>query len=103
MPNQSNLQPKKEPAKLGLKQISLRAIAELEDVTGYDSSSVVSMNREGDEWRILLELVEKYGIPDRMDILGLYEAIMDLNGNLMKYERKGLRKRGDTAVPEESE
>jgi hypothetical protein len=103
MQNKPISQQAKQPPSLGLKEISVRATKELEGVTGYECSSVVSIAREENEWRVLLELVEKHGIPDRMDILGLYEAIMDVHGNLMKYERKGLRKRGDTMQPEEAE
>jgi hypothetical protein len=93
----------KRSAQPGLKQISLRAIEEIEDLTGYECSSVVSMKGEGEQWKVMMELVEKRGIPDRMDILGLYEVIMSVSGDLLKYERRGLRKRGDTAQPEESE
>jgi hypothetical protein len=101
--NKPNARAPKKSSIFGLKDISIRATEELEGVTGYDCSSVVSIHRLESEWKVLLELVEKHGIPDRMDILGLYEVVMDLQGNLTKYERKGLRKRGDTMQPEAEE
>jgi len=44
-----------------------------------------------------LEAVERKAIPDTMDVLGLYEIRLDSEGNLQNFERKKLRKRGETA------
>ncbi len=50
-----------------------------------------------------MELIEKTSIPAAMDILGLYEALMDREGNLLSFDRKGLRHRGDKPKPEEDD
>lgn len=89
--------------KMAIKDIAEKAKVELKSLTGFDPSSVVSVKKDGEEWKVLVELLEKAGIPDRMDILGIYEARMDASGNLVGYERKGLRKRGDTAGQESEE
>jgi hypothetical protein len=49
-----------------------------------------------DGWVVSLEAVERRAIPETMDVLGLYEVYVDSRGNLRSFERKGLRKRGDT-------
>ena len=43
-----------------------------------------------------MELLEKKSIPDSMDILGIYEVVIDEGGQLISLDRKGLRRRGDT-------
>jgi len=86
-----------------LKEITQRAMSELHDLTGFEASSVVSIKKDESEWRVLIELIEKKGIPDRMDIIGLYEAKMSMTGDLAGYERRGLRKRGDTMQETEEE
>jgi len=86
-----------------IKDITERAKAELKDLTGFEASSVTSINKNENDWKIVVELLEKKGIPDRMDILGIYEVVMDTNSDLISYERKGLRKRGDTGGQEVEE
>jgi hypothetical protein len=47
-------------------------------------------------WIVSLEALERRAIPDTMDVLGLYEVRMDNEGNLLGFNRKRLRKRGET-------
>jgi hypothetical protein len=92
------------PAKVAtIKTITVNAMETLADLTGYEASSVVSIKKEGDVWNVILELVEKVGIPDRMDILGRYHTTLDAGGEVINYERVGLRKRGDTGIEVEDE
>ena len=49
-------------------------------------------------WHISIEMIEKYSIPDQMDILATYEALLDEEGNLLSFERKSMRKRMETEV-----
>jgi hypothetical protein len=93
-----------------IKNITEQAKLQLKDLTGFDTSSIVSIKKDiastpggSVTWIISVELLERRGIPDRMDILGIYEVKMDGGGNLISYERKGLRKRGDTAGQEVEE
>jgi len=86
----------KQKKKISIKDISEKAKSELKELTGFESVSVTSIKKDGEEWVIAVEMLEKKGIPDRMDILGLYEVKMDNTGDLLSYDRKGLRKRGDT-------
>jgi alcohol dehydrogenase class IV len=102
--NNTNHASGSKKGKMNIKSVTERAKIELKDLTGFDASSVTSIKKEGDTWKVMVELLEKIGIPDRMDILGIYEARIDNTGDLVGYERKGLRKRGDTTgqEPEES-
>jgi len=47
-------------------------------------------------WIVSLEALERRAIPDTMDVLGLYEVRLDNEGNLLGFDRKKLRKRGET-------
>ena len=58
---------------------------------------VTNLSKREDGWTVSIEVVERKGIPDTMDILGLYEMILNDEGDLTSLERKKLRKRGDTA------
>ncbi len=58
---------------------------------------VTSLSKKEDGWTVCIEELERKGIPDTMDILGLYEISLNNEGDLLSVERKKLRKRGDTA------
>jgi hypothetical protein len=45
-------------------------------------------------------MVEKRSIPDQMDILALYEVLLDEDGNLLSFERKSMRRRMDSMEKE---
>ncbi len=58
---------------------------------------VTSLSKREDGWTVCIEVVERKGIPDTMDILGMYEISVNNEGDLLSVERKKLSKRGDTA------
>jgi hypothetical protein len=59
-------------------------------------SGVTGLAKTDEGWVVSLEALERRAIPDTMDVLGLYEVRLDNEGNLLGFERKKLRKRGET-------
>jgi len=57
---------------------------------------VVGLSKSEEGWVVSLEGLERRAIPDTMDVLGLYEVRLDNEGNLLGFDRKKLRKRGET-------
>ena len=57
---------------------------------------VVGLSKTDEGWVVSLEALERRAIPDTMDVLGLYEVRLDNEGNLLGFDRKKLRKRGET-------
>lgn len=78
-----------------------RAREELSNVTGLELSTTLGAVKEEKGWKISVEMIEKHSIPDQMDILATYEAILDNEGNLIEFNRKGMRKRVDIGELEE--
>jgi hypothetical protein len=70
---------------------------DLSKLTGLEPSSTIKTVREGSEWVIDVEMVEKHSIPDGMDILATYEVRVDEEGEVAGFTRKGMRKRMETA------
>lgn len=58
-------------------------------------SSVTSVARSEDGWRVTVELLERRGVPDTSDLLGVYELRLDPGGNILQYERTRMRRRCD--------
>ena len=59
-------------------------------------NAVIGLSKTEEGWAVSLEALERKAIPDTMDVLGLYEVRLDGEGNLLSFDRKKLRKRGET-------
>jgi len=80
----------------GMAQIVENARSELNSLTGLEVSSTIEVVKEDDEWRVVLEVVEKHSIPEGMDILASYETRLDGEGGMLEFRRTGMRRRIDT-------
>jgi len=58
-------------------------------------SSITSVGKDDEGWKVWAELVERKGVPDTNDLLGMYELRLDHAGNVLRYERTRMRRRGD--------
>ncbi|MFH1392332.1 MAG: gas vesicle protein GvpO [bacterium] len=83
------------------KELIDNAKKQLVELTGFKSPAGIGLRREKANWIAVIEIVEKKSIPDGMDVLGTYEILLDVKGDLLKYERIDLRKRTDTALVKE--
>jgi len=77
-----------------------KARKELSKLTGLIASSTIGATKDEKGWHISIEMVEKRSIPDQMDLLALYEVLLDEDGNLLSFERKSMRRRMDSVVKE---
>ncbi|MEN4007052.1 MAG: gas vesicle protein GvpO [Methanobacterium sp.] len=66
-------------------------------------TDVVSITKKGKEWHVLIEVLERRGVPDTQDIIGKYRLKLDEKKEVLGYERVELRRRGDVGVEEEAE
>ena len=72
-----------------------RAIEQLQSLLGLETSSVIGADKTEDEWHVMIELIERKAVPDTQDLLGEYEVLLDNEGHMMSYHRKGIRRRMD--------
>ncbi|MEV6862957.1 gas vesicle protein GvpO [Streptosporangium subroseum] len=77
-------------------EVGQRHIAAL---TGRSSEGVTQVQPAEDGWVVQVEVVEDRRVPSSGDILALYEAEMDMEGNLLSYRRlrRYRRGRGDSS------
>jgi hypothetical protein len=78
--------PATEAATAGLRQIAA--------LTGREAQGVVSLEPSDEGWVVGVEVVEDRRIPASADILALYEATIDQEGELTGYARKRRYARG---------
>jgi len=73
------------------------------ELTGFSSPSGIGAKKKDGGWVVTIQIMEKKSIPEGMDILGVYDVETDSEGNIVDYERKEIRRRGDVKEKEEEE
>jgi len=69
-------------------KIARLATGYVEEMTGKEPEGVVLLERRDDGgWTVGVEVVETRRIPDSTDILAVYEAQLDEEGELVAYRR----------------
>jgi len=96
----TNFAKKEKKMAASMQQIIEKAREELSKITGLELSTTLATVKEEKGWKVTLEMVEKHSIPDQMDILAVYDVILDNDGNVIEFDRTRLRKRVDTEVVE---
>lgn len=79
-----------------MEKIILKARSDINKLTGLALSSTVKTVKDDKGWHVSVEMVEKRSIPDGMDVLATYDVLFDDEGNLLEFNRKGMRKRMET-------
>jgi len=72
-----------------------KALGIMEGLLDKKAESVISVKKEENEWKVLVEVLERRAVPDSQDLLGRYELRLDENKELLGYERIVLRRRTD--------
>mgnify|MGYP001143362517 CR=1 FL=1 len=88
---------------MNINEVIEKAKEEIGELTSLKVNTVVGASKDEEKggWKVTVEMVEKESIPDSMDLLGTYEVLLNEEGGIIEFERKGLRKRGDTEKIEE--
>jgi gas vesicle protein GvpO len=84
-------EPEREPVR-GVSADRVRNVAErarqlLRELQGSDAESVSGLERAGEGWRVLLEVVEVARVPESTDVLATYAVELDGEGELVGFER----------------
>jgi gas vesicle protein GvpO len=84
------------PRRRSLKAADVARLArrQVQDMTGKDPEGVTSLERSDGGWLVAVEVVEAHRIPNTTDILAVYEAELDDDGDLVSYRRVDRYARG---------
>lgn len=85
---------------VGLVQVRDTASDAAIELIGRELDGVISVSRDGDEWRAEVEVIERKSIPDTQDILGRYEFDIDDSGRVVGYRRIDRYRRTEGASEE---
>jgi hypothetical protein len=76
-------------------EIGMKARGVIEELLDKKAESVISASKEENEWKVLVEVLERRAVPDSQDLIGRYELRLDENKELLGYDRIVLRRRTD--------
>ena len=76
-------------------EILATAKTELAALTEMKPVSVIQAYKDDEGWHVHVEMLEMSRIPPATDVLGEYEVLLAEDGAMLRFERKGIRLRGD--------
>ena len=81
-------------------EIAQRAKEQLAQLTGLKPDTVSGLSKDEEGWHVTVDLIELKRIPDATDVLAAYEALLDDEGNLIRYQRTRRYYRGQVTEEE---
>lgn len=88
-----------EESSVSLEAISNLAFRIAKKHIHKDPETVISVEKEEGEWKVVVEALERKAVPDSQDVLGRYEIRLNKKGELTGWKQKLIRKRGDRMIP----
>jgi hypothetical protein len=76
--------------------VASKVKAELSSLTGLDVDTVSGVEKSGDDWNVVVEMVELTRIPNSSDVLASYAVAADDNGDILSYRRTRRYLRADS-------
>jgi len=80
---------------MDIKNLAEQAKSQLAELTGLKPVTVTGAFKSEQGWHVALDMLEMSRIPAATDVLGDYEVLLDDNGNMLRFERKRTRLRGE--------
>jgi len=84
-----------------MKNLAERAKEQLAEVTGFSPVAAVGGFKDEKGWHISVDMLEMARLPESTDIIGTYVVSLDPEGNMVKFEKKRARLRGEPYEEEE--
>jgi Gas vesicle synthesis protein GvpO len=75
-------------------------VRQISELTGREAQGIVSLEPASDGWVVGVEVVEDHRIPSSSDMMAIYEAKLDEEGDLTAYTRKRRYPRGKNDIGE---
>jgi len=76
-------------------ELADRAKEELAQVTGFKPVATVGSYKDEEGWHITVDMLEMARLPECTDVIGTYVAVLDENGDMVKFDKMRARLRGE--------
>lgn len=75
-------------------EIARKAKETIKNLVKKEPLSIISLNKEGENWLVLVEVLERKAIPDIHNLIGIYEVKFSKTKTLLGYKRIEVRHKG---------
>ncbi|HEY2479832.1 MAG TPA: gas vesicle protein [Solirubrobacterales bacterium] len=86
----------KKDGKAKPKEIAALAAEQMQELIGRPIEGVTGLEKDGDDWKVTLEVLELERVPTTTDVLGSYEVTLDADGELTGAQRTRRYPRGES-------
>jgi hypothetical protein len=69
------------------RDIAAQAVEQLQTMMNRTVEAVTGIEKDGDEWRVTLEVLELQRVPSTTDVIGKYEVTIDKDGEMTGMQR----------------
>jgi hypothetical protein len=70
-----------------MREVVMGAVGQVQELIGRPVESVTGVEKNGNEWTVMVEVLELERIPNTTDVLGIYEVTLDKDGELTAAHR----------------
>jgi len=77
-------------------ELAERAKEQLAQVTGFTPVAVVGSYKDEEGWHVSVDVLEMARLPESTDVVGTYVAVLDENGDMVKFDKMRSRLRGES-------
>lgn len=84
-----------------IEEVGKRGLSQLASLIKKPTESVIAITKEGKEWKVLVDALERKVVPPTQDMMGRYELKFSETGKLLGYRQVMLRRRSDRLDKEE--
>lgn len=76
-------------------ELAEQAKEQLAQVTGFKPVAIVGSYKDEEGWHVSVDMLEMARLPECTDVIGTYTAVLDENGDMVKFDKKRARLRGE--------
>lgn len=97
VPDKQDSRSSSEDEELSAAEVAQDALDQVSNLTGKQTTSATAVKPTDEGWEVEVEVLEEHRIPSTLDILALYEAQLDVLGELIscRRTRRFVRGQGD--------
>ena len=89
--------------KLSVEKVADLALSIVRQYISKEPETVIGIEEADGVWHVTVEVLERKAVPDTQDLLGRYEVKLSMDGELLGWRQKMVRKRVDRMIPAEEE
>ena len=89
--------------KLSVDKITDLAMLAVKRYIAKEPETIISVGETDGEWRVIVEVLERKAVPNTQDLLGRYEVKFSMDGVLLGWSQRMVRKRADRMMPADEE